>query len=194
MKTVEKKKKKVDSKKEEIKTLDEKTTELESTVETKQDIKENYKDYDELMNIRLNNILAEADKESLKEYLEFMNNLEGDLNNLDERKIYNLLLDCSIKAGSKDGIIITTSSNNILEELYESLKDIQDLFSNKLSKDIKVCFYEDDLWMEKRKVYITRIKNKEKIELLDESEIINKINKRDSKEKNDFEDLLEIGE
>ena len=194
VKTVEIKEKKVDSKKEEIKTLDEKTTELESTVETKQDIKENYKDYDELMNIRLNNILAEADKESLKEYLEFMNNLEGDLNNLDERKIYNLLLDCSIKAGSKDGIIITTSSNNILEELYESIKDIQDLFSNKLSKDIKVCFYEDDLWMEKRKIYITRIRNKEKIELLDESEIINKINKRDSKEKNDFEDLLEIGE
>ena len=144
--------------------------------------------------IEENNILAEADKESLKEYLEFMNNLEGDLNNLDERKIYNLLLDCSIKAGSKDGIIITTSSNNILEELYESIKDIQDLFSNKLSKDIKVCFYEDDLWMEKRKIYITRIRNKEKIELLDESEIINKINKRDSKEKNDFEDLLEIGE
>ena len=194
VKTVEIKEKKVDSKKEEIKTLEENTTELEPTDETKQDIKEKYKDYDELMSIRLNNILAEADKESLKEYLEFMNNLEGDLNNLDERKIYNLLLDCSIKAGSKDGIIITTSSNNILEELYESIKDIQDLFSNKLSKDIKVCFYEDDFWMEKRKVYITRIKNKEKIELLDESEIINKINKRDSKEKNDFEDLLEIGE
>ena len=103
-----------------------------------------YDNYKELMNIRLNNILRIADKESFKEYMDFFNNLENDLDNLDERKIFNLLLDCSIKAGSKDGIIITASNNNILNELYDNFKEIEDLFINKLSKDIKVCFYKEE--------------------------------------------------
>ncbi len=153
-----------------------------------------YDKYIELMNIRLNNILRMADKESLKEYLEFFNNLESDLENLDERKIFNLLLDCSIKAGSKDGIIITASNINILNELYDSFSEIENLFINKLSKDIKVCFYDENTWNEKRTIYINKIKNKEEIEVLDETDILNTINKKEISEKNEFEDLLEIGE
>lgn len=153
-----------------------------------------YDNYKELMNIRLNNILRIADKESFKEYMDFFNNLENDLDNLDERKIFNLLLDCSIKAGSKDGIIITASNNNILNELYDNFKEIEDLFINKLSKDIKVCFYNEEEWNKKRSEYVKKIKNKENIDILDETKVLNKINKKDSSEKNEFEDLLEIGE
>ena len=39
-----------------------------------------------------------------------------------------------------------------------------------------------------------KIKNKEDIEILDDTDILNKINKKDSSEKSEFEDLLEIGE
>ena len=155
---------------------------------------EKYKNYDELMNVRLNNILATADRESLKEYIEFYNDLENNLDNLDERKIYNILLDCTIKAGSKDGIIITTSSKNILNELYDNFNEIENLFLNKLSKELKICFYEDSMWEEKSPEYRNKIRNKEKIDLLDESKIIEKLNKKESSEKNEFEDLLEIGE
>ena len=162
--------------------------------ETNDNNNEKYINYKSLMDIRLNNILRIADKESLKEYVEFFDNLESDLDNLDERKIFNLLLDCSIKAGSKDGIIITASNNNILKELYDSFKDIENLFINKLSKEIKVCFYDEDSWNEKRPEYIKKIKNKEEIEVLDETDILDKINNKDTSEKNEFEDLLEIGE
>ena len=162
--------------------------------EPKVDNNEKYKDYKELMDIRLNNILAIADKESLREYVEFFHNFENDLDNLDERKIFNLLLDCSIKAGAKDGIIITASNNNILYELYDSFNEIEYLFKNKLSKDIKVCFYDESDWENKRIIYIQKIKNKEKINLLDEKDILNKINENESLNKNEFEDLLEIGE
>ncbi len=153
-----------------------------------------YDDYKNLMKIRLNNILRIADKESLKEYIEFMNDLENNLDNLDERKIYNLLLDCSIKAGSKEGIIITASNENILDELYESLFEIERLFINKLSKEIKSCFYLESEWDNERIKYINKIKNKEKIDEISEDEILNKINKKNRSEKNEFEDLLEIGE
>ena len=153
-----------------------------------------YYDYKELMKIRLNNILRIADRESLKEYIEFFDQLEGSLDNLDERKIYNLLLDCSIKAGSKDGIIITASNENILNELYDSFFDIEKLFINKISKELKVCFYLDSEWDSERAIYIKKIKNKENIEELDEKNIFEKIKDKDKSENNEFADLLEIGE
>ena len=162
--------------------------------EKKKDEENKYKNYNELMDIRLNNILREADKVSLKEYLDFFNNLESNLDNLDERKIFNLLCDCSIKAGSKNGIIIVSSSINILYELYDSLKEIEDLFLNKMSKELKVCFYNENMWNEKSSIYRNKIKNKEKIDILDEKEILNKINEKEFSKKNEFEDLLEIGE
>ena len=157
-------------------------------------IDEKYDKYKKLMDIRLNNILASADKESLKEYIEFNSNLENTLDNLDERKIFNLLSDCSIKAGSKDGIIITASNENILYELFDSLNEIEKLFLNKMSKELKVCFYDEKLWNDKRSIYVDKIRNKEKIEILDETKILDEINKKESSDNNEFEDLLEIGE
>ena len=156
--------------------------------------KKDYSNFKKLMDIRLNNILATADKESLKNYLSFMDNLESELDNLDERKIFNLLLDCSIKAGSNDGIILTASNVNILNELYDFLFDIEKLFSDKLSKSIKVCVYDENIWNDKRKIYIEKIKNKEKIDIIDENDILNLIVNKNDEKKSEFDDLLEIGE
>ena len=153
-----------------------------------------YENYNELMKIRLNNILAQADKQSFKKYLEFLNNLEGDLDNLEERQIYNLLLDCEIVAGSSDGVVITTDSRILLEELYDNLFNIENLFSNKLSTNIHACFNLNDNWIKTSDIYRKRIRNKEKIDLIDESEILKSIHNNDNTEKNEFEDLLEIGE
>ena len=168
--------------------------EKELAKETEKIKTEKYVNYKKLMDIRLNNILALADRESLKEYLEFFTNLEASLENLEQRKIYNLLLDCTIKAGSKDGIIITASNDNILFELFDNFEDIQTLFTDKLLKPIRVCFYKEDLWNEKRQEYIIRIKNKEKIDILDEKSIIDIIKNNEESNKSEFDDLLEIGE
>ena len=153
-----------------------------------------YDNYKELMKIRLNNILAQADKLSLKKYLEFISNLEGDLDNLEERQIYNLLLDCEIVAGSTDGIVITTDSRILLEELYDNLFSIENLFSNKLGTNIHACFNLNDNWVKTSDIYRKRLRNKEKIDLLDETEILKSITNTKEEKKNEFEDLLEIGE
>ena len=173
---------------------EERVEKTETTKKIKKEIDSKYNIYNDLMNIRLNNILAEADKESLKEYLEFKNHLEEQLDNLDDRKYFNLLSDCTIKAGSKDGIIITVSNINILNELFDDLLSIEQFFINKLSKEIKVCFYDDKLWEDKRNIYVSKIKNKEKIDILDETDVYNKIKESKSEKKSEFDDLLEIGE
>ena len=180
-------------KKEELKEENKEEIKLEPA---KEDIinNEKYNSYNKLMKIRLNNILAQADKQSLKRYLEFINNLEGDLDNLEERQIYNLLLDCEIVAGSSDGIVITTDSRILLEELYDNLFNIENLFSNKLSTNIHTCFNLHDEWIKTSDIYRKKIRNKEKIDLIDESEILKSIHNNDDTKKNEFEDLLEIGE
>ena len=151
--------------------------------------------YSELMNIRLNNILSKADKMSLSNYSNTIKNLENDITNLDHLKVINILSDCNLKAGSTDGMVLTTDNNNMLKELYENLFDIEDTISSVLNKKIKICFLNNDYWLKERVKYIEKIKNKEEIEELDENAVLNKISsKSKQKEENEFEDLIEIGE
>lgn len=174
-----------------------KTKPIEEVVETPKIIESKDPKYElisELMNIRLNNILAHADRKSFDDYISFINNLETELDNLEERQIYNLLIDCNVVAGASNGIIITTNNKNILEELYENMDNIEKLFLDKLDIEIKSCFLMDNIWRETSEIYRKKLRNKEKIEILDEKEILNKIKNNNKQEKNEFEELLEIGD
>ena len=97
-------------------------------------------------------------------------------------------------AGSCDGIVITTDSRVLLEELYDNLFNIENLINNKLSSNIKACFNLNDNWIKTSDIYRKKIRNKEKIDILDESEVLNSITETKNVKKNEFEDLLEIGE
>ena len=152
-----------------------------------------YTPYDELMNIRLNNILGIADKKSKIEYENAVENLKNDISDLNKLKIINLLDDTKITAGSKDGIIFTTDSDNILHDLYDNIELLEESLENILNKKIKVCILLDELWNKKRIIYVEKIKNKEKIDIIDEKDILNKIKTLNTGEKSEFDDLLEIG-
>lgn len=149
--------------------------------------------YDELMNIRLNNTLGIADKTSKIEYENAVENLKNDISNLNKLKIINLLDDTKITAGSKDGIIFTTDSDNILHDLYDNMELLEESLESLLGKKVKVCILLDELWNKKRIIYVEKIKNKEKIDIIDEEDILNKIKSLNTGEKSEFDDLLEIG-
>lgn len=149
--------------------------------------------YDELMSIRLNNTLGIADKKSKIEYENAVENLKNDISDLNKLKIINLLDDTKITAGSKDGIILTTDSDNILHDLYDNMELLGESLESLLGKKVKVCILLDELWNKKRIIYVEKIKNKEKIDIIDEEEILNKIKSLNTGEKSEFDDLLEIG-
>lgn len=149
--------------------------------------------YNELMNIRLNNILGIADKKSKLEYENAVENLKNDISDLNKLKIINLLDDTKITAGSINGIIFTTDSVNILHDLYENIELLEESLENILNKKVRVCILLDELWNKKRIIYVEKIKNKEKIDIIDEEDILNKIKILNSGEKSEFDDLLEIG-
>ena len=153
----------------------------------------NYTLYDELMNIRLNNTLGIADKKSKIEYENAVENLKNDISDLNKLKIINLLDDTKITAGSKDGIILTTDSDNILHDLYDNMELLEESLESLLGKKVKVCILLDELWNKKRIIYVEKIKNKEKIDIIDEKGILNKIKLLNTGEKSEFDDLLEIG-
>ena len=153
----------------------------------------NYTLYDELMNIRLNNTLGIADKKSKIEYENAVENLKNDISDLNKLKIINLLDDTKITAGSKDGIILTTDSDNILHDLYDNMELLEKSLESLLGKKVKVCILLDELWNKKRIIYVEKIKNKEKIDIIDEKDILNKIKSLNTGEKSEFDDLLEIG-
>ncbi len=153
----------------------------------------NYTLYDELMSIRLNNTLGIADKKSKIEYENAVENLKNDISDLNKLKIINLLDDTKITAGSKDGIILTTDSDNILHDLYDNMELLEESLESLLGKKVKVCILLDELWNKKRIIYVEKIKNKEKIDIIDEKDILNKIKLLNTGEKSEFDDLLEIG-
>lgn len=153
----------------------------------------NYTLYDELMNIRLNNTLSIADKKSKIEYENAVENLKNDISDLNKLKIINLLDDTKITAGSKDGIILTTDSDNILHDLYDNMELLEESLESLLCKKVKVCILLDELWNKKRIIYVEKIKNKEKIDIINEEDILNKIKSLNTGEKSEFDDLLEIG-
>ena len=179
---------------------DKKSLEIVNKHETKEEkikgsLKKDYSLYEKLMLIRLNNIISEADKISLNKYKKLFDDLENNLTNLDELKIINLLEYCKICAGSENGIIITIDNNNLLEELYENYIKIEEIIKNRLNTDVYVCILIEEKWQEERPIFVEKIKNKEKIEIISEKEILNKINSlyNNNEEKNEFEDLIEIG-
>ena len=174
---------------EKVEIKEEKPQNVEVPIKEKKD----YTLYDELMSIRLNNTLGIADKRSKIEYENAVENLKNDISDLNKLKIINLLDDTKITAGSKDGIILTTDSDNILHDLYDNMELLEESLESLLGKKVKVCILLDELWNKKRIIYVEKIKNKEKIDIIDEKDILNKIKSLNTGEKSEFDDLLEIG-
>lgn len=155
--------------------------------------KKDYSLYEKLMDIRTNNILGCADKKSKLEYEKNIEELKNDITDLNKLKTANLLADTKITAGSKDGIIFTTDNINILYDLYDNVELLEENLSKINDKQTNVCVLLKENWNKKRIIYVEKIKNKEKIDIIDEKDILNKIKKENLSTKGEFDDLLEIG-
>ena len=87
--------------------IKEKITEKSNSEKISKNKDDTFKIYDELMKIRLNNIIPMTNKESLQKIKKEIPMLDKNITNLDELKICNLLSDINICAASKNGIIMT---------------------------------------------------------------------------------------
>ena len=151
---------------------------------------------DEIMKIRSNNILVDADKKILldeqENFLKFKNYTFDQENGY----IACALLDANIRAASKYGIIISYEYDSNVLKNYAILDKMTDFYKKILKKERKISIVSDEVWIKMRGEYIKNIKNGTKINYIDEpAEIFEELEKSDilTNEAIDlFSDIVEV--
>ena len=127
---------------------------------------------DEIMDIRINNTLALADKECLKKE----KNLFDKLNNYTfDQKIGYLvcnLLDSKLRVASNENIIISYDLESTVEENIKQITLLNDTYNKITNSNKKIAIVSDKKWEKLKKEYIEKRNNKSKYEILEEPEEI----------------------
>ena len=167
----------------------------EPKIEPKEEEKEE-SNIDEIMNIRLNNAFATANKQELEKDKEKFNKLND--YTFDQKIGYLVcsLLDSKLRVSSEDYLVISYEYDSMVQENIKLLKKLTDVLKEKIDITKKISIISDELWEKEKKKYVTMLKNKEKYEIIEEPELI--INKKTKKETNknniinDFGDIVEV--
>ena len=136
----------------------------------KQDKKSNLKvtNIDEIMKVRINNVLAKADKkEKAKEEEKFKN-----LNNytFDQQFGYLVcnLLDSKIKVVSEDLVLLAFEYDSVVEQNLLILDKLTEIYNKIVNSKKKLVLISENNWQKKKNEYIINLKNKHSYEILPE--------------------------
>ncbi len=164
-----------------------KPVEINEKVEEPKIIKQENNFNPELIDIRVNNCFANAQKkylESLKSKLQTLpitTNLDG--------KIKSILLDSSLVAASDKYMIFTMSNDHSVENANNLLNEIEDVINKEIKDNYKIIFLSENRWNNERNKYIANLKNKVKYELIEEKE---SCENNDQSEENIINDVFDI--
>ena len=164
-------------------------------IEPKEEEKEE-SNIDEIMNIRLNNAFATANKQELEKDKEKFNKLNDYTFDQEIGYLVCSLLDSKLRVSSEDYLVISYEYDSMVQENIKLLKKLTDVLKEKIDITKKISIISDELWEKEKKKYVTMLKNKEKYEIIEEPELI--INKKTKKETNknniinDFGDIVEV--
>lgn len=136
----------------------------------KQDKKSNLKvtNIDEIMKVRINNVLAKADKkEKEKEEEKFKN-----LNNytFDQQFGYLVcnLLDSKIKVVSEDLVLLAFEYDSVVEQNLLILDKLTEIYNKIVNSKKKLVLISENNWQKEKDEYIINLKNKHSYEILPE--------------------------
>ena len=136
----------------------------------KQDKKSNLKvtNIDEIMKVRINNVLAKADKkEKEKEEEKFKN-----LNNytFDQQFGYLVcnLLDSKIKVVSEDLVLLAFEYDSVVEQNLLILDKLTEIYNKIVNSKKKLVLISENDWQKEKDEYIINLKNKHSYEILPE--------------------------
>ena len=136
----------------------------------KQDKKSNLKvtNIDEIRKVRINNVLAKADKkEKEKEEEKFKN-----LNNytFDQQFGYLVcnLLDSKIKVVSEDLVLLAFEYDSVVEQNLLILDKLTEIYNKIVNSKKKLVLISENNWQKEKDEYIINLKNKHSYEILPE--------------------------
>ena len=119
----------------------------------------------ELIKIRVNNCFVNAKKE----YLQTIKNLWKDfVDNLNDKSLLNLVVDCNVVAASDKIAILTNVIDGTSNLINNKLNEIETNFNNKYKASYKFIALTENKWNEEKKEYITNLKNKYEYQYIEE--------------------------
>ena len=119
----------------------------------------------ELIKIRVNNCFVNAKKE----YLQTIKNLWKDfVDNLNDKSLLNLVVDCNVVAASDKIAILTNVIDGTSNLINNKLNEIETNFNNKYKASYKFIALTETKWNEEKKEYIANLKNKYEYQYIEE--------------------------
>ena len=133
---------------------------------------------DDIMKARVNNIMAQANKNTLKSIIDNMNIFNDYTFDTEIGFAACALLDANVRAASSDGFILSYEYDSIVKQNISNIKKITEIYNKICNTNYAIAIISDSEWEKQKKNYISVIKaggsykiiEEPKEELLDESE------------------------
>lgn len=151
----------------------------------------------EINKIRVNNVLATADKTEKTNDLQLMNSLNDYVFDQKIGYIVSELLNATIEASSTLGMIISYEYESVVDTNINNLQKLNDIYNNLTKSDKKIAIVSKDNWNKLKKEYINNTKNGKKYDIIKEPDLIINTLKEESIDIEDsplglFKDIVEI--
>ena len=133
---------------------------------------------DDIMKARVNNIMAQANKNTLKSIIDNMNIFNDYTFDTEIGFAACALLDANVRAASSDGFILSYEYDSIVKQNISNIKKITEIYNKICNTNYAIAIISDSDWETEKKNYISVIKSggsykiveEPKEELLDEKE------------------------
>ncbi len=155
----------------------------EEKEETKEE--EQLEEIQGLVQIRINNALAKADKKILNELQEKHDGITNYISNKKFNNVANMLLNCKLIIASDTHLIYEANNKSAVIIFKNNLDLIEELLDKIYKKQYKVGYLTKSEWEKEKKKYMENRKKKIKYEIIDETKYLE--SKEQDEELGEFE-------
>ena len=162
----------------EIKNIEKEVTEEKEKIKKKnkkkEEIKPNLKikNLDEIMKVRINNILAKADKKEKNSEEKLFENLNNYTFDQEIGYLVCILLDSNIKVVSDELVLLGFEYDSVVEQNMLILDKLTEVYNKLVNPKKKLVLISEKDWQKTKDEYIINLKNKHKYEILPEPDPI----------------------
>lgn len=137
--------------------------------------------------LRINNALALASKDILKDIKNKWNDIDEYIYEEDYSKSAGILKDCNVVVASSEYVIIENKYDSVADRINENALDIEKLFEKVFDMKVFVVGISSSEWEKRRSKYISDIKNGIKYTVQ-----MRKIEENDKLEKTPVDELIDL--
>ena len=128
------------------------------------------KNLDEIIEIRVNNTLAKANKQILMNEISALDIFNDYTFDQEIGYVACAILDGKLRAASEENLIMSYEFDSIVDQNLDNLEDINNIYNKITNSNKKLAIISDAKWDEVKKKYIEDLKNKVELKIIPEPE------------------------